>query len=107
MTGPSTDTSGTKLTGLDNAIQHVLANCLKNPQAPGLLVALQHLVENQTRHDAQQAAHDAQKAAHQAGHPSHDTTTHGNDGTHGNSGAAHGNAGTHGNSGSHGPANGS
>jgi hypothetical protein len=104
MSGPSTDTSGTKQTGLDNAIQHVLANCLKNPQAPGLLTALQHLVENQARHEAQQAAHDAKKAAQQADHPSHDTTTHGNSGTHGNGG---GNGGTHGNSGSHGPANGS
>jgi outer membrane biosynthesis protein TonB len=41
--------TGEKLTGLDNAISHVLENCLKNPQAPGLANALEHLVANQER----------------------------------------------------------
>ncbi|HET6713089.1 MAG TPA: hypothetical protein VFI59_05185 [Actinomycetota bacterium] len=59
--------------GLDNAIEHVLANCLKNPQAPGLLNALQRLADNRERHGAheewkaeQQAAKDARKAEQQA-----------------------------------------
>ena len=30
-----------------NAIQHVLANCIKNPQAPGSVNALEHLYANQ------------------------------------------------------------
>jgi len=51
-------------TGLENAIQHVLANCIKNPQAPGLINALEHLYANQQRH----AAHDAEKAAQKAAH---------------------------------------
>lgn len=54
-----------KVTGLDNAIQHVLANCLKNPQAPGLVNALEHLVANQKRHEL----HDAWKAEHEHGKP--------------------------------------
>jgi len=44
-----------KLTGLDNAIDHVLANCKKNPKAPGLLVALSHLVSNRDKHEAHEA----------------------------------------------------
>ena len=54
-----------KVTGLDNAIQHVLANCMKNPQAPGLVNALEHLVANQKRHEL----HDAWKAEHKHGKP--------------------------------------
>ena len=63
----STTASGSpqvKTTGLDHAIEMVLANCIKNPQAPGLLNALQHLVANRDRH----AAHDADKAARRAAH---------------------------------------
>jgi hypothetical protein len=41
-----------KLTGLDNAIDHVLANCKKNEDAPGLLVALSHLAANRDNHEA-------------------------------------------------------
>ena len=81
------------LTGLDNAIQHVLDNCIKNPQAPGLANALAHLVANRDLH----AAHNAEKAAAKASREvakaariaEHDTvhgTVHGNTGTHGNSG---------------------
>jgi hypothetical protein len=73
-------------TGLDHAIEQVLANCLKNPDAPGLPNALQHLVANAER----KAAHDAEKAAGE----------HGNSGTHGHSADAPGHSGeAHGNSG--------
>jgi hypothetical protein len=54
-----------KATGLDNAIEHVLANCMKNEKAPGLLNALQHLVANQERKEI----HDAWKAEHEHGKP--------------------------------------
>jgi hypothetical protein len=60
---PGDDTE--KATGLDNAIQHVLANCLKNPQAPGLVNALEHLVANQERHEL----HDEWRAQHEHGKP--------------------------------------
>jgi hypothetical protein len=56
----------TKKTGLDNAIARVLANCIKNPQAPGLLNALRHLVANQARHEAHDAEKEARRAAHDA-----------------------------------------
>src|SRR2546426_4448359 len=66
MSGPtvSNDSSQVKTTGLDHAIERVLANCIKNPQAPGLLNALRHLVANRERH----AAHDEEKAARKAAH---------------------------------------
>ena len=67
MSLDSTTASGSpqvKTTGLDHAIQMVLANCIKNPQAPGLLNALRHLVANRERH----AAHDEEKAARKAAH---------------------------------------
>src|SRR6266508_2158896 len=54
--------SETKSTGLDHAIEVVLANCIKNPQAPGLLNALRHLVANRDKH----MAHDAEMAARRA-----------------------------------------
>src|SRR5256886_230764 len=56
MSGPTvgTGTSQVKTTGLDHAIERVLANCIKNPQSSGLLNALRHLVANRERH----AAHD-------------------------------------------------
>ena len=46
---PNATASDVPATGLANAIQHVLANCIKNPQAPGLLNALEHLYANQQR----------------------------------------------------------
>jgi len=67
MSPDATTNSGSpqvKTTGLDHAIETVLANCIKNPQAPGLLNALKHLVANRDRH----AAHDADKAARRAAH---------------------------------------
>ena len=45
----------TKQKGLDRAIEVVLANCIKNPQASGLVNALRHLVENRDRHMARAA----------------------------------------------------
>ncbi len=51
-----------KTTGLDDAIEVVLANCIKNPQAPGLLNALSLLVQNRDKH----MAHDAEKAVRRA-----------------------------------------
>lgn len=61
------DGSDEKVTGLDNAIQRVLANCIKNPQAPGLLNALRHLAENRERKVARDEAKAERKAAHAAG----------------------------------------
>lgn len=43
-------------TGLDHAITRVLENCKKNPQAPGLLVALERLAENRAKHQARMEA---------------------------------------------------
>jgi hypothetical protein len=72
------------LTGLDNAMAHVLANCLNNPDAPGLPNALAHLVANAER----KALHDAAKAAGVHGHSGE---------VHGNSANAPGHSGEHGN----------
>jgi hypothetical protein len=73
-------------TGLAHAIRVVEGNCEKNLQAPGLVIALSHLVTNFQRH----LAHEADKAA----------GVHGNSADHGHS-ADHGDAATHG-SGAHG-----
>jgi hypothetical protein len=101
-----------KLTGLDNAIEHVLANCVKNIDAPGLVIALQQLVINRDLHlahdeakaaakaarDAARAARKAEHAASKVEHGNGNAATHGASGAeHGNAGAEHGNAGTHGN----------
>jgi len=58
--------SETKTTGLNHAIDVVLANCIKNPQAPGLVNALRHLVENRDRHMAREAAKAERRAAREA-----------------------------------------
>ena len=55
-------TTPEKTSGLDHAIDVVLANCMKNPHAPGLLNALRHLVANRDKH----LAHDLEKAARRA-----------------------------------------
>jgi hypothetical protein len=70
-------------TGLANAIQVVGANCERNLQAPGLVVAMQHLVLNFQRHQELDAAK-AARAEARAG------------ATHGNSGSSHGQSGEHG-----------
>jgi hypothetical protein len=83
--GMSTDstaagTAGTpqvKTTGLDHAIEMVLANCIKNPQAPGLLNALHHLVANRDRHAALDAEKAARKAAHDAAKAARKAAGHG------------------------------
>jgi hypothetical protein len=66
ISGPTVGNSSSQVTttGLDHAIERVLANCIKNPQAPGLLNALRHLEANRERH----AAHDDEKAARKAAH---------------------------------------
>jgi hypothetical protein len=65
--GTTGETQGdVKTTGLDHAIEVVLANCIKNPQAPGLVNALRHLVANRDRHLAHQAEKDARRAAREA-----------------------------------------
>jgi hypothetical protein len=58
------DGSEEKVKGLDHALEVVLANCIKNPQAPGLLSALRHLAANRER----KAAHDEAKAERKAAH---------------------------------------
>jgi hypothetical protein len=85
-TAPPADPT-VKVTGLDNALAHVLANCLKNPDAPGLPNALEHLVANAAR----KAAHDAAKAA---GVHGNSANAHSGE-VHGNSANAH--SGVHGN----------
>ena len=76
--------------GLDHAIEQVLANCVKNPQAPGLVNALKHLVINRDRHAALDAAkverrlaRDAAKAAHTAAHAASKALHTANAGGHG------------------------
>jgi hypothetical protein len=65
-------------TGLDHAIDVVLANCVKNPQAPGLLNALRHLVQNRDRHLAHQIEKSARRAAREAAKSGrHGKTAHG------------------------------
>jgi len=98
-----------KLHGVDNAIEHVLANCLKNPQAPGLLNALIQLTTGRAKHEA----HEAWKAEKKAVRAEAKAAKHGAgkspDGVHGNPhgdrthGNPHGEAG-HGRGGSHGKA---
>lgn len=65
-TGSEDEGEGFRETGLDHAIATVLANCIKNPQAPGLLNALRHLVANQARHEAHDAEKEARRAAREA-----------------------------------------
>ena len=64
--GRSSEPSGEKLTGLDRAIDRVLANCIKNPRAPGLVNALERLSQNLERKEAREEAREARKAAREA-----------------------------------------
>jgi hypothetical protein len=64
--GRSSEPSEARLPGVDRAIDRVLANCIKNPQAPGLVNALERLSRNRERH---QAGADAGEAAKQGGGP--------------------------------------
>jgi hypothetical protein len=95
--------------GLDNAIEHVLADCVKNPQAPGLLNALIRLAANRERHEEhrawlaerkaeREAAKAERKADRGAGHGNGHGNPHGrgSNGSNGN-GQGQGNGGSHGN----------
>jgi hypothetical protein len=64
--GRPSEPSGEKLTGLDRAIDRVLANCIKSPQAPGLVNALERLSQNLERKEAREEAREARKAAREA-----------------------------------------
>ena len=107
------DAEATEPHGLDNAIEHVLANCVKNPQAPGLLNALTRLAANRERHEEhrawlaerkaeREAAKAERKADRGAGHGNGGGNRHGNphgrgsNGTNGN-GHGRGNGSSHGN----------
>ncbi len=99
-TTDGTNEEPAKLTGLDNAIAHVLANCLKTPDAPGLVNALEHRVANQAKHEAHDAAKAERKAEHAAGKAEHDHGqghggSHGNPHTDGGSGNPHGGGNGH------------
>jgi cobalamin-dependent methionine synthase I len=90
----------TALTGLDNAIWHVFQNCVKNPQAPGLVNALEHLVLNRDRHLAQEAAREAAKLARDEAKVARDAAYAARKALHDEQKAAH--QSSHGPSGEHG-----
>ena len=80
-----------RLHGLANAGQHVLANCIRNLQSPGLINALEHLAQNQVRH----ASHDATrplKPTHVGASTDHQHVTHA--ATHAGPGGANAQDGT-------------
>jgi hypothetical protein len=56
--------------GLDRAIEVIIENCGKSPQATGLLTALGHLEANQARHDA--GEHGGQPNEHANDAPAHE-----------------------------------
>jgi hypothetical protein len=105
--GEETDTAEAPTHGLDHAIEVVLANCVRNPQAPGLVNALEHLVINRDRHEARvlanaerKASHDAAQAERKAAHDaaqaerkaSHDAAKAARDAEHATKHADHGSA---------------
>jgi hypothetical protein len=112
---PHVDT-GEKLKGLDNAIARVLENCVKNPQAAGLINALEHLVANRDRQAAHQeelaaakAERDAAKAerrAIQAERKAEHQASKSNEASAGTHVTAGGQAGQHGNGNGNGNGNG-
>jgi hypothetical protein len=55
-----------RLRGLDNAISRVFENCMKNPQAPGLIVALERLAENRAKKEAREEAKAERRAEREA-----------------------------------------
>ena len=93
------------VTGLDNAIQHVYANCVAHPNE-GLVNALEHLVANRdakaARDQAKAEAAAARAQAKADRKAAHDAAEHGGGGGHGHGWETHGHSGSHGNSGSHG-----
>lgn len=64
--GQSSEGGGEKLIGLDRAIERVLENCIKNPQAPGLVNALEHLSLNRERKEAREEERGARAETRQA-----------------------------------------
>ena len=100
----ATDPVAEKSHGLENAIAHILANCTLKPQAPGLLVAIRHLVTNKAKHDAHdEAKADAKdRAKLQA---SHGRSAAGNVGAATSTGASRGNGGPPGHGSSNGNGN--
>ena len=88
--------------GLENAIAHVLENCTNNPQAPGLLVAIRHLVANaekrEMHEEAKADAKPEKKPSQRRGPPA----TRGASGT----GGSRGNGGPPGQPSTHGNGNG-
>lgn len=100
-TGPDADLSGCAgSTGLDNAICRHEALLAVRPDNAGLLNALDHLLENQARHqpDAPEDGDlesDGAEHAPNAEH-GHGADEHGPDADHGHSGDDHGHGATHG-----------
>jgi hypothetical protein len=89
--------------GLENAIAHVLENCMYNPQAPGLLVAIRHLVANAANRDMREEAKvDARREEKQPSQRRGPPASHGASGT----GGSRGNAGPSGQPSTHGNGNG-
>lgn len=80
---------GAEATGLDMAIARVEADCEENLTAPGLLVALEHLIDNRQRH----ADHEASMADHGRSADHGQSADHGPDAEHGSSGDAPGHSG--------------
>ncbi len=104
----ATDGDDEKPHGLDNAIERVLSNCVKNAQAPGLVNALEHLAANHQRHEEHEewkAARAEERAAEKAARAAAKAAgEHGNAGgngfgaTHGGgNGVGHGNGNAGGN----------
>jgi hypothetical protein len=86
--------------GLENAIAHILANCTHNPQAPGLLVAIRHLVANAAKREMREEAKaDAMREKKQPSQRRGPPATHGASGTGGSrrNGDPPGQPSTHGN----------
>jgi hypothetical protein len=74
--------------GLENAIAHVLENCTHNPQAPGLPVAIRHLVANAANREMREEAKaDAKPEKKQPSQRRGPPTTHGAPGTGGSRGS--------------------
>ena len=99
-TDDTMDPAVEKPLGLENAIAHVLENCTNNPQAPGLLVAIRHLVANAAKREMhEEAKADAKRKKKQPSQRRGPPATHGASGTGGSrgNGGPTGQPSTHGN----------
>jgi hypothetical protein len=96
--------------GLENAISHVLENCTYNPKAPGLLVAIRHLVANAAKREmheeARADARPEKKQPSQRRGPLASNGASGTGGSRGNAGPS-GQPSTHGNGNAYGHGDGS